>query len=185
MTKGIYIDENGKWHKKERKETLLSRLWRKIKKTEPPYYYYYSPWTIISKPIRKWFSAVVVPTIPFTNLRVQCYRWCGYKIGKNVFIGMRCYLDDVCYDQMVIEDDVIISYGVYIACHGRKQGHNKLVIRKGAYVGMRASIVARHDLEIGEYSVVGAMTLVNKSVPAGKTVVGVPGRLLEDDKKTK
>ena len=56
---------------------------------------------------------------------------------------------------------------------------------KGAYVGMRASIVARHDLEIGENSVVGAMTLVHKSVPAGKTVVGVPGRLLEDDKKTK
>ena len=35
----------------------------------------------IKKPIRKWFSAVIIPTIPFNNLRVSCYRLCGYKLG--------------------------------------------------------------------------------------------------------
>lgn len=68
------------------KETLFSWLWRKTHKENlpppPPYHCYYSLLTIISKPIRKWFSAVLIPTIPFSNLRVQCYRWCGYKIGK-------------------------------------------------------------------------------------------------------
>ena len=113
-----------------RKETFYSYLWRKVYKEPPPYYCYYSLLTIILKPIRKWFSAVLIPTIPFSNLRVQCYRWCGYKIGKNTFIGMRCYLDDMCYDLIEIGDDVIISYGVFFACHGRKQGHNKLVDRK-------------------------------------------------------
>ena len=56
----------------------------------------------ILKPIRKWGSTIVIPSIPFNNLRVQCYRWCGYKIGKNVFIGMRCYLDDMRYDMIEI-----------------------------------------------------------------------------------
>ena len=144
-----------------------------------PARYKISLWTGIKKPIRKWFSAVVVPKIPFSNFRVACYRLCGYKIGKNTFIGMHCYLDDLCFDKIEIGSNVIISYGVYFACHGRKQGHNKIIIKDRAYIGMRTSIIAPHDIEIGEDAIVGAMTLVNKSVPAGRTAVGVPCRILE------
>lgn len=161
-------------------ETLISWAYRKIYHKEPPYYCYYSLWTIIVKPIRKYMSAVIIPSIPFNNFRVQCYRWCGYKVGKGTFIGMRCYLDDMCYDLMEIGDNVTISYGVFFACHGRKQGHNRIVVRNGAYIGMRASVVARTDIEIGEGAVVGADTLVNKSIPSGKTAVGVPCRLLPE-----
>lgn len=147
-----------------------------------PARYNISLWTGIQKSIRKWFAVVLIPTIPFSNFRVACYRLCGYKIGKNVFIGMRCYLDDLCYDKIEIENNGTISYGCYFACHGRKQGHNQIVIKDGAYIGMRASIIARKDLEIGENAVVGVMTLVNKSIPDGKTAVGVPCKVLEDKK---
>ena len=102
-----------------------------------------------------------------------------FIIGKHVFIGMKCYLDDLCYDKMEIGSHVIISYGVYFACHGRNQNHNKLIIKDGAYIGMRASIIARQDVVIGERAVVGAQTLVNKSIPDGKTAVGIPCRILE------
>ena len=101
------------------------------------------------------------------------------KFGGGTFIGMKCYLDDLCYDKIEIGNNVTISYGVYFAGHGRNQGHNRIVIKDGAYIGMRASIIARNDLEIGENSIVGAMTLVNKSIPDGKTAVGVPCRILE------
>lgn len=54
------------------------------------------------------------------------------------------------------------------------------MIDMGTFIGMRASIVApKGDIEIGENAIVGAMTLVNKSVPAGSTAVGVPCRILE------
>lgn len=46
-----------------------------------PARYKISLWKGFVKPIRKWFSAVVIPTIPFNNLRVSCYRLVGYKIG--------------------------------------------------------------------------------------------------------
>ena len=95
------------------------------------YYYCCSPSVIMIKLACKWFSAVVIPIIPFSNLRIQCYRWCGYKIGKNTFIGMRCYLDDMCYNLIEIGNNVTIPYG---ACHARKQGHNKIVIKDGAYI---------------------------------------------------
>ena len=165
----------------KRKNTLLSFWYRKLHKNgDPPYYCYYSFGTIIMKPIRKWFSAVLIPSIPFSNLRVQCYRWCGYKIGKNTFIGMRCYLDDMCYDLIEIGSNVTISYGVFFACHGRGQGHNPIVIKDGAYIGMNSSIIARKEggTVIGEKAIVGACSLVNKSVPDGATVVGIPARVI-------
>ena len=92
---------------------------------------------------------------------------------------MHCYLDDMCYDLMEIGNYVTISYGVYFACHGRKQGHNKIVIKDHAYIGMRANVIARTDIEIGENAVIGACTLVNKSVPDGKTVVGIPCKIID------
>ena len=41
---------------------------------------------------------------------------------------------------------------------------------------MRANITARHDIEIGNNAIVGAMSLVSKSVADGETVVGVPAK---------
>ena len=37
--------------------------------------------------------------------RIFFYRRCGYNIGKNVFIGMRCYLDDLEPKMFTVEDD--------------------------------------------------------------------------------
>lgn len=162
----------------KQKETIFSFLYRKLYKSPPPYWCYYSVRKIITKPVRKWFSVVVIPQVPFSNLRVALYRLCGYKIGKNVFIGMRCYLDDMCYDLLTIGDHVTISYGVFMACHGRKQGHNAIIIKEGAYIGMNASLVARTELIIGKDAVVGACTLVNKSIPDGATAVGVPAKII-------
>ena len=158
-----------------RKETFCSRLYRFFLRKEPRSWCYNSLWSLFWKPFRKYFSAVVIPTIPWNGLRILCYRMCGYKIGKGTFIGMRCYLDDMCYDKIVIGKNVIISYGCYFACHGRGQGHNHLVIEDKAYIGMRCSIIARHDnMIIGHHSVVGANSLVNKDIPAYGVAYGNP-----------
>lgn len=89
---------------------------------------------------------------------------------------MRCYLDDMCYDLIEIGNNVTISYGVYFALHGRKQGHNKLKIEDNAYIGMRATIIARNDMIIGKGAIIGASSLVNKSVGDNDIVVGIPAR---------
>ena len=133
------------------------------------------------KPIRKYLSAVIIPTIPFNGFRVTCYRLIGYKIAKGAFIGMRCYLDDLCYDKIEIGKNVTISYGVYFACHGHRQEHNRIIIKDGAYIGMGASIIAKTDVVIGENVMVGACSLVNKSLPDNCTAVGVPCRILNNN----
>ena len=135
---------------------------------------------------RKWMSAKIIPHMVLNGCRIFFYRLCGYKIGKNVFIGMRCYLDDLEPKMLTIEDNVTISYGVYFACHGKNQEHMPITIKRGAYVGMRASIISKNSrkfegdgVTIGENAIVGACTLVNKDVPDGATAVGVPCRIIE------
>ena len=91
---------------------ILAELFYKLRKKPVPYYAKYPTWLILWKPIRKFINVVLIPNIPFSTLRVLLYRYLvGYKIGKNVFIGMKCYLDDLDPQNTIIEDDVGISYG--------------------------------------------------------------------------
>ena len=163
---------------------LLKFLYEKIKGKEAPYYFDYSIGKVILKPIRKYFVNTLAANCPFNSIRILIYRLFGFQIGKNVFIGMKCYLDDMCYDLMKIGNNVTISYGVYFACHGKNQGHYPIILEDGAYVGMRSSIISRNKdgsedgVRIGKDSVIGACSLVNCHVPQGATAVGVPCRIL-------
>jgi len=131
--------------------------------------------------IRKYFSVVIIPNIPLNGLRCILYRFCGYNIGKHVFIGMRCYLDDLEPAMLMVEDNVTISYGTYFCCHGKKQKHTPIKIKKGAYLGMRCCVVSgKTGVTIGEQAVVGACSLVLKDVPDCATVAGVPAKVLEN-----
>lgn len=152
---------------------------RGVSDAEIPYYYKRSVLGEIWHLIRKGICQNIAPNCVLNPVRIWLYRMCGFKIGMGTFIGMKCYMDDLCVDKITIGNNVIISYGVYFSCHSPYQGHNKLVVEDGAYIGMRASIIAPHDIVIGNNACVGAMSLVNKSVPAGKTAVGVPCRILE------
>ena len=123
---------------------LLKAIYEKTHNKPAPYYYNYSLGTVIFKPIRKWMTNTVAANCPFNSIRIAIYRMCGFKIGKGTFIGMRCYLDDMCYDLLRIGDNVTISYGVYFACHGKGQEHLPITIDDGAYIGMRASIISKN-----------------------------------------
>lgn len=170
---------------------LLKFIYEKTKGKPAPYYYNYSMLTIIAKPIRKFFAQVVAPNIVFNNLRVAIYRFCGFKIGKHTFIGMKCYLDDMCYDLLEIGNNVTISYGCYFACHGKNQGHYPIKVDDGAYIGMRANIISKNTLRnsggvfLGKNSVVEACALVNRDVLDGATAVGIPCRIVQDTSETR
>ena len=145
-----------------------------------PYYYRRSLITQLLHSLRKFICQNVAPNCVFNATRMMLYRLCGFKIGGGkTTIGMKCYFDDLCVKEMLVEKDVTISYGVYFASHGKHQSHHKTTIRKGAYIGTRATIIATEDIEIGENAIVGAMTLVNCSIPPNSTAVGVPCRIIK------
>ena len=153
---------------------LYKTTHRGVREEDIPYWYKRSLLEQVWHTIRKFICQVWAPNATIGVVRIGLYRLCGFKIGKGCFIGMKCYLDDLC-----VGNNVTISYGVYFTCHGPLQKHNRIVIEDGAYIGMRASIVARHNITIGQESIVGAMTLVNTSVPSRTIFVGVPGKVIK------
>ena len=159
----------------------FAEIYYKLLKKPVPYYARYPMWLIIWKPIRKFINVVLIPNVPFSNLRIILYRYLiGYKIGKKVFIGMKCYLDDLEPQSTTIEDNVTISYGCYFALHGIGQKHSFIHIKKGAYVGMRSTIIADEEgIIIGENTIIGAASLVNKSLSDNVKAAGVPAKVIK------
>ena len=104
----------------------------------------------------------------------------GIHIGKNVFIGPDCYLDDTFPELIYIEDDAIISIRVIITVHGETRTSSRVssvVIGKSAFVGTGSIILP--GVKIGEGAIVGAGAVVTKDVFPGTTVIGIPARVLE------
>ena len=157
---------------------LLKSLY-KLRGKPAPYYADFPLWLLLWKPWRKFFNAVVIPSIPFNCLRIVLYRLIGFKIGRRVFIGMRCYLDDVDPSKTIIEDNVGISYGCYFSVHGIRQGHTSIVVKEGAMIGMRAIVLSgKNGIVIGRNCIVSAGALVHQSLPDGSLAAAVPARVI-------
>ncbi len=91
---------------------------------------------------------------------------------------------------VVIEDDVLIGSGVHFYVHNHRfddctipiidQGHypsEEIVVKKGSWIGAKAIILP--GVTIGENSVVGAGSVVTKSVPERTVVAGSPAKIIK------
>ena len=118
------------------------------------------------------------------------------KIGENCNIGKSCYIDkDVeignnvkiqnfvsIYKGVKIEDDVFIGPSVTFTndLYPRSFIWNeekiiKTLVKKGASIGANSTILC--GIEIGEYALVGAGSVVTKDVPPFGLVYGNPAKL--------
>jgi serine O-acetyltransferase len=99
------------------------------------------------------------------------------RIGRGIFLDHATGF--VCGETAVIEDDVSILHGVTLGGTGKENEDRHPKIRHGVMIGAGAKILG--NIEIGEYSRVGAGSVVLKSVPPGCTAVGVPAKLVNCD----
>ena len=109
------------------------------------------------------------------------------NIGQNVFIGRNVIIGDNCkiqnnvslYEGLVVENDVFIGPSVVFtniknprAAISRKDKYLSTVIHEGATIGANATILC--GIVIGEYSLIGAGSVVTKDVLPYTKVFGNP-----------
>ena len=109
----------------------------------------------------------------------------GIEIHPGAKIGRRFFIDHgagvVIGETSEIRDDVLLYQGVVLGgtTLEKKKRHptigNKVVMGTGA--------VALGAITIGDDARIGSGSVVVKSVPAGATVVGIPGRVVSDRHK--
>ena len=109
----------------------------------------------------------------------------GIEIHPGARIGRRFFIDHgagvVIGETAEIGDDVLLYQGVALGGTTLKKGKRHPTI--GSNVVMGTGAVALGAITIGDGAKVGAGSVVVKSVPPGATVVGIPGRIVEDHRK--
>jgi serine O-acetyltransferase len=103
----------------------------------------------------------------------------GARIGRRFFIDHGAGV--VIGETAEIGDDVLLYQGVVLGGTTLKKGKRHPTIGRNVVVG--AGAIALGPITIGDNARIGAGSVVVKSVPPGATVVGIPGRIVEDHRK--
>jgi serine O-acetyltransferase len=106
----------------------------------------------------------------FTNIDIHP----GATIGRRFFIDHGAGV--VVGETAEIGDDVTLYHGVTLGGTSWKKGKRHPTLGNGVMVGAGAKVLG--PITIGSMSRVGANSVVVKDVPAGQTVVGIPGKIV-------
>ena len=131
------------------------------------------------------------------NCRIDAYTETNSKqvitIGKNVQINDYVHIGAV--ESIEIEDNVLIASKVFITDHnhGNYSGENQdspetiphdrtiyskpVKIKKNVWLGEFVSVLS--GVTIGEGSIIGAMSVVNKDIPPFTIAVGCPAKVIK------
>lgn len=103
----------------------------------------------------------------------------GARIGNRLFIdhGMGVVIGETCE----IGDDVVIYQGVTLGGSGKEKGKRHPTVGNNVVIGSGAKVLG--SFKIGDQANIGANSVVLKEVPAGSTVVGIPGKVVRQDGK--
>jgi serine O-acetyltransferase len=104
----------------------------------------------------------------------------GAKIGRRFFIdhGMGVVIGETAE----IGDDVLLYQGVTLGGTGNEKGKRHPTVGNHVVVGAGAKVLG--NIKIGDYSKIGAGSVVVHPVPENSTVIGIPGRVVKTAKQT-
>ena len=133
---------------------------------------------------------LLVKQMPMYQLRSAMLRWCGYTIGKNVYIGEDLIIVDEPSDwgMVSIGDRVAISPRVTLVVSSRPNfsriapsvpvKYDSITIENDVWLG--TGVVVLPNITIGEGAVVGANSVVTRDVKPYTIVGGSPARLIRE-----
>lgn len=120
---------------------------------------------------------------PNNTLRQWMHRRRGVHIGKRVYLGMFCFLDNLHPEYIYIEDNASINAGTMILTHFNPMKRYApifqaqvapVLIKEGAIVAVRSTIMP--GVCIGANAVVSAGSVVEHDVADYTIVKGVPAK---------
>ncbi|WP_281379322.1 serine O-acetyltransferase [Halomonas campaniensis] len=109
-------------------------------------------------------------------------RWLtGVEIHPGATIGRRFFIDHgmgvVIGETAEVGDDVTLYQGVTLGGTSWNKGKRHPTLEDGVIVGAGAKILG--PFTVGAGAKVGSNAVVTKEVPAGATVVGIPGKIVK------
>lgn len=110
--------------------------------------------------------------------------WTSIDIHPGATIGLRFFIDHgsgvVIGETAEVGDDVTLYHGVTLGGTSWSKGKRHPTLGDGVVVGAGAKILG--PVEIGDHAKVGANSVVIDDVPAKRTVVGIPAKIVRQSK---
>lgn len=112
----------------------------------------------------------------------QLTRWfTGIEIHPGATIGRRCFIDHgmavVIGETTEIGDDVTLYQGVTLGGTGKDTGKRHPTIGDRVIVSSGAKVLG--PFKVGDDVKIGSGSVVLNEIPAGCTVVGIPGKIVK------
>jgi len=142
---------------------------------------YYFP-QVTGGMLRVMWRALVIQVArytPWVGAKRLLYRSLGVTIGPYTAVGLMVMFDIFFPQDITIGQDTIIGYQSTILCHEflrHEWRRGPVVIGNDVMIGANTTILP--GVVIGDGAVVSAGSLVNRDVPAGAVVGGVPIRII-------
>jgi len=111
----------------------------------------------------------------FTNIEIHP----GAKIGRRFFIDHGAGV--VIGETSEIGDDVLLYQGVVLGGTSLKKKKRHPTLEDNVVIGAGAVVLGA--ITIGSGARIGSGSVVVKTVPPGATVVGIPGRVIDEHRK--
>ena len=112
-------------------------------------------------------------------------RWLtGIEIHPGATIGRRMFIDHgmgvVIGETAVVGDDCTLYHGVTLGGTSWNKGKRHPTLENGVVIGAGAKVLG--PITIGAGAKIGSNAVVVKDVPVNATAVGIPARVLEEEK---
>jgi len=143
--------------------------------------------------VKKKLLKLIAKQLPGCGNRIRLLRMCGYVIGDEVYLGEDFIIIDDLYESefkfnLSIGDRAAISPRVTFVLHTQpnesrivpyvNSHRGSITIESDAWIGTGAVILP--NVTIGEGAVVGANSVVTKSVARYTVVGGVPAHFIKN-----
>lgn len=112
------------------------------------------------------------PSLPAKN---ALYRLLGMRVAPHAAVGLMVMFDIFFPQDVALGEDCVIGYNSTILCHEftrREWRRGPVVVGPDATIGANCTVLP--GVVIGAGATVSAMSLVNRDVPPGAFVGGVP-----------
>ena len=138
-------------------------------------------WRLRKKVFKRWARNAFFP-----GWRVRLLRWCGYQIGRDVYIADELLIAEELEDRanLTLGDRVSIAPRVTLVLSSHPNESRirsfapvkraPIVIEADAWVG--AGVVVLPGVRIGRGAIIGANAVVTRDVPPLHVVAGQPAK---------
>ncbi|MCH9799013.1 MAG: serine O-acetyltransferase [Methylophilaceae bacterium] len=111
----------------------------------------------------------------------------GIEIHPGATIGHRVFIDHgmgiVIGETAIIGDDCTLYHGVTLGGTSWNKGKRHPTLENGVVIGAGAKVLG--PITIGKNAKIGSNAVVVRDVPENATAVGIPARILEEEKAKK